>query len=602
MVDIYAQPGVHLALGRKGENEARRVIFNLTAWRAAHGDGAVSLCAKRAGDAEPYPCGVTQDEDTAVWVLRAADVDKPGWGDVQLSYYVGDVLAKSQTWRTLVAPSLCACGDPGEAQQGWLDQAGKDAAAAQQGAKDAQEAQKAAEDAAEAAKSSASAASGSSDSAGKSAQAAAASASAAAGSATNAGASESAAKSYAKAAANAAASASSSQTAAASSASSADGSASAAADSAKTAKDAQGKAEEAEAAAAAAKTDAEAAASAAKDATEHPPIINDATQTWLTWQDGEYVDTGLPIAIDGSLPPGAAAYQQLATDGNGNVVWRDRIGYEKDPAPQTLIGETTVETSTSDGYTYGNFPASGVLLEEGRMYFVTFDGAEYECVGKMAWDFVYLGNSGAGDATKDDEETGEPFSIWIFEDEDGELYTTEAGTHTLAVSALVADVVKIPEKYLDKETICELVGNLADAEMDTELGLVSEAMIKNIDYEAYHRESYAYNPTLGSYANLLHKAGEALPVGVDYNTTTGLKGSFKILHGEYRISDETAYVTACSDNRILCYKAFAVYGRAKVWEISPDGIILPSSTEGSTKQFRITVDDTGTLSATEITT
>lgn len=206
MQSIYAHPGVHLALGRKGENVARQVVFDLRAWRAAYGNGAVSLCAKRAGDAEPYPCGVTQDEDTAVWVLRAADVDKPGWGNVQLSYYVGDTLAKSQTWRTLVAPSLCACGDPGEVQQGWLDQAGKDAAAAQQGAKDAQEAQQAAEDAAKAAESSAGAAAD--------------------------------------------------------------------------------------------------AAKAAQDATEHPPRINEETQTWLIWQDGAYRDTGLPIAIDGSLPPG----------------------------------------------------------------------------------------------------------------------------------------------------------------------------------------------------------------------------------------------------------------------------------------------------------
>ena len=206
MQSIYAHPGVHLALGRKGETLARQVVFDLRSWRAAHGDGAVSLCAKRAGDAEPYPCGVTQDEDTAVWVLRAIDVDNPGWGNVQLSYYVGDTLAKSQTWRTLVAPSLCACGDPGEVQQGWLDQAGKDAAEAQQGAKDAQEAQQAAKDAAKAAK----------------------------------------------------------------------GSAEAAADAAKT----------------------------AQDATEHPPRINEETQTWLTWQDGAYRDTGLPIAIDGSLPPG----------------------------------------------------------------------------------------------------------------------------------------------------------------------------------------------------------------------------------------------------------------------------------------------------------
>ena len=31
-------------------------------------------------------------------------------------------------------------------------------------------------------------------------------------------------------------------------------------------------------------------------------------------------------------------------------------------------------------------------------------------------------------------------------------------------------------------------------------------------------------------------------------------------------------------------------------------IILPSSTAGSTKKFKLTVDDTGTVSATEVTT
>lgn len=255
MQSIYAHPGVHLALGRKGETLARQVVFDLRAWRAAYGDGAVSLCAKRAGDAEPYPCGVTQDEDTAVWVLRAADVDKPGWGNVQLSYYVGDTLAKSQTWRTLVAPSLCACGDPGEVQQGWLDQAGKDAAAAQQGAKDAQEAQKAAEDAAKAAESSAEAAAG--------------------------------------------------------------------------------------------------AAKAAQDATEHPPRINEETQTWLIWEDGAYRDTGLPIAIDGSLPPGGDP---------GDIVVRTADGaqWQPDQLTDEELLQAMIDTDTLPAV----HDSGGILTDE----------------------------------------------------------------------------------------------------------------------------------------------------------------------------------------------------------------------------------------------
>lgn len=255
MQSIYAHPGVHLALGRKGENVARQVVFDLRAWRAAYGDGAVSLCAKRAGDAEPYPCGVTQDEDTAVWVLRAADVDKPGWGNVQLSYYVGDTLAKSQTWRTLVVPSLCACGDPGEVQQGWLDQAGKDAAAAQQGAKDAQKAQKAAEDAAKAAKGSAEAAAG--------------------------------------------------------------------------------------------------AARAAQDATEHPPRINEETQTWLIWEDGAYRDTGLPIAIDGSLPPGGDP---------GDIVVRTADGAQWQP--DQLTDEELLQAMIDTDTLAAVHDSGGILTDE----------------------------------------------------------------------------------------------------------------------------------------------------------------------------------------------------------------------------------------------
>lgn len=255
MQSIYAHPGVHLALGRKGETLARQVVFDLRLWRAAYGDGAVSLCAKRAGDAEPYPCGVTQDEDTAVWVLRAADVDKPGWGNVQLSYYVGDTLAKSQTWRTLVAPSLCACGDPGEVQQGWLDQAGKDAAAAQQGAKDAQEAQQAAEDAAKVAESSAA-----------------------------------------------------------------------------TAAD---------------------AAKAAQDATEHPPRINEETQTWLIWEDGAYRDTGLPIAIDGSLPPGGDP---------GDIVVRTADGAQWQP--DQLTDEELLQAMIDTDTLAAVHDSGGILTDE----------------------------------------------------------------------------------------------------------------------------------------------------------------------------------------------------------------------------------------------
>lgn len=131
MVDIYAHFGGSLAIGRRGENEARRVVFDLSAWRRHYGEGTVQLLHQRAGDESPYPCALTVEDDTAYWLIRAADVNKPGWGEAQLHYYVGDTLAKSAIWRTVTADAL---GDPSETppepQQGWVDKMLADVVAA----------------------------------------------------------------------------------------------------------------------------------------------------------------------------------------------------------------------------------------------------------------------------------------------------------------------------------------------------------------------------------------------------------------------------------------------------------------------------------------
>ena len=131
MVDIHAHPGGSLAIGRRGENDARRVVFDLSAWRRHYGEGTVQLLHQRAGDESPYPCALTVEGDTAYWLIRAADVDKAGWGSAQLHYYVGNTLAKSAIWRTVTADAL---GDPSETppepQQGWVDKMLADVVAA----------------------------------------------------------------------------------------------------------------------------------------------------------------------------------------------------------------------------------------------------------------------------------------------------------------------------------------------------------------------------------------------------------------------------------------------------------------------------------------
>ena len=57
-----------------------------------------------------------------------------------------------------------------------------------------------------------------------------------------------------------------------------------------------------------------------------------------------------------------------------------------------------------------------------------------------------------------------------------------------------------------------------------------------------------------------------------------------------------------SDNMIVRETEIATLNGYVGAMIDAHSVILPSSTEGSTKKFKITVDDAGTISATEVTT
>ena len=115
--------GSILPLGKQGENLVRQIQFDLSRWISNFGPGTVQLLHQRRGDEAPYPVAVEREGNLAVWTVTNADTAAAGTGRAELQYYVGDALAKSETWMTKV---LAALGDasetPPEAQQGWVDQ------------------------------------------------------------------------------------------------------------------------------------------------------------------------------------------------------------------------------------------------------------------------------------------------------------------------------------------------------------------------------------------------------------------------------------------------------------------------------------------------
>ena len=130
-----------IPVGRQGENEAQRIIWPdiVTRWSKLYGDGVFSFAVKRNGDETPYPAVVTTENGSLIWVPTNADTANVGFGSCELVYTVGDVIAKSQTWRTETYPSLTGEGevDPPEPYQSWVDvvlKAGSAAEAAQSAA------------------------------------------------------------------------------------------------------------------------------------------------------------------------------------------------------------------------------------------------------------------------------------------------------------------------------------------------------------------------------------------------------------------------------------------------------------------------------------
>lgn len=129
-------------IGRQGENLARQVVFDLSDWITEYCDGTPELIYQRPGDKTPYPVAAIREGSTLIWTVTSLDTavapSYGSYGRCELRWYVGDVLAKSQTWRVYVEPAMDTPAEmaPPDPEQGWVDQVLAAGAEAQQAAKD----------------------------------------------------------------------------------------------------------------------------------------------------------------------------------------------------------------------------------------------------------------------------------------------------------------------------------------------------------------------------------------------------------------------------------------------------------------------------------
>ena len=306
----------------------------------------------------------------------------------------------------------------------------------------------------------------------------------------------------------------------------------------------------------------------------------------------------------------------------------------------TVMEEQVVEfASSGDG-----FPSVGSLTTtftpvEGQTYIVNWDGAEHECVCSIFnGSYLVLGNLsiiGAGD------DTGEPF-IYIYVPSAGSEFETldTASSHTISVKTIEETVTPIDEKYLPKSAFTnadwDFVSNRPFFNKPLNANITAENITETVNVGSNYVDLGAIVPDFNE--GLYYKVeGEIsfLTTSSGINYPLQINGYYKA-NSQAEISLGTVYVSSYRSNlevslygnNNMAYSGklcLNVFGNSTSYTITAaftiisevkmlpedyipntiqrvgDDIIIPSSTPDSTKQFKITVDDSGTLSATEVT-
>ena len=75
MTQIYANNFTTLALGRRGENLARKVVFDVRDLESLYGPGDAEVIYQRPGDAQPYARAVQRAGTLGTWDVTATDTE-----------------------------------------------------------------------------------------------------------------------------------------------------------------------------------------------------------------------------------------------------------------------------------------------------------------------------------------------------------------------------------------------------------------------------------------------------------------------------------------------------------------------------------------------
>ena len=265
---------------------------------------------------------------------------------------------------------------------------------------------------------------------------------------------------------------------------------------------------------------------------------------------------------------------------------KNRPFYTEDLVETVLVEESTVSFSAVHG-TYMGQLESTFVPTVGETYKVSWDGTVYECTCVEFNGKTVIGNLSIHSDVSD---TGEPFLIVVGDGNEIKIGTADASaSHTISISGYAESVVKIDQKYLPVAS-------------ETEPGIIpitplSNYILQQVENE-YFRNRIIQVSGYGDAATIKKCA--------DKNNSNSIFSSNKFGGAVLSCYDNTVnkYITSVLSGgaNIECWKfSLGSTTMERLWGIFEDGVVISSSTADSTKKFKITVDDSGALTATEVT-
>lgn len=350
-------------------------------------------------------------------------------------------------------------------------------------------------------------------------------------------------------------------------------------------------------------------------------------------EKGEKGDTGAPgptytagenitISADNVISATGGSGGQVQPDWNQNDdtkpdYVKNRPFYTE--TRETILVEESTVSFQNNGSVYRAGLESTFVPTVGETYKVYWDGTVYECICTELSGPKTIGNLSIYNEGSD---TGEPFLIDIIDGIAIEISTLDTSdSHTFSISGVAEPIVKIPSKYIDKDTSGYIVlhKNPAMTKEDVQNYIKAYSEEKVVFIIWYDKCIVGLDNDNTDEIILTTQNGER------YSIVSNNKGLFFFRDREFISArfpaDESLGVYANKKTTKIFPESRrpGVGTTNTVFEVRPDGmkskpfevlgngeavspaLILHSSTANSTKKFRITVDDSGALTAKEIT-